>query len=156
MAEIIIIAPHPDDEIIGCYEVLKDKKNPIIIYGAETEIKRREEIKNVNKFFEIKAQLFQNSIPTHLLQADNTFYFPDHSYETHPLHRAYGFQGESYARSGFNVIFYTTIMNAPYIHDVEDPKDKKMYLESCYPSQSDLWKYDHKYFLFEGYSKWIF
>lgn len=156
MSEIIIVAPHPDDEIIGCYEMLKLEKSPIIIYGGETASDRREEVKNVKKFFDIKVQMFQNSIPTNLMQAENTFYFPDPTYEIHPLHRAYGFQGESLARGGFNVIFYTTLMNVPYIHEVEDPGDKKMYLESCYPSQADLWKYDHKYFLFEGYCKWMF
>lgn len=156
MSEIVIVAPHPDDEIIGCYEVLKEGKNPIIIYGGDTDYDRREEVKTLRKFFDIKVQMFQNSIPPNLLQAENKFYFPDPSYETHPLHRAHGFQGEGLARGGFDVIFYSTIMNAPYIHEVEDPKDKKMFLESCYPSQSDLWKYDHKYFLFEGRTKWMF
>lgn len=156
MSEIIIVAPHPDDEIIGCYEILKLVKKPVIIYGGETDSDRRAEVKNVKKLFDIKVQMFQNSIPPNLLQKENTFYFPDPSYENHPLHRAYGFQGESVARAGFNVIFYNTLMNAPYIHEVSDPKDKKMFLESCYPSQADLWAYDHKYFLFEGYSKWIF
>jgi hypothetical protein len=156
MKEIIIVAPHPDDEIIGCYEVMKGDKKPIIIYGGNTEYDRREEVKNVKKFFDIKIQMFQNTMPPNLLQPENTFYYPDPSYEIHPLHRAYGFQGEGLARGGFNVIFYTTNMNAPYIHEVGDSGDKKMLLESCYPSQSDLWKYEKKYFLFEGYSKWMF
>ena len=156
MEEIIIVAPHPDDEIIGCYEVMKADKKPIIIYGGNTEHDRRQEVKNVKKFFDVKVLMFQTTIPPNLLQAENTFYFPDPTYENHPLHRAYGFQGEGLARGGFNVIFYSTNMNAPYIHEVADPGDKKMLLESCYPSQSDLWKYDHKYFLFEGYTKWMF
>jgi len=156
MSEIIIVAPHPDDEIIGCYEILKGEKKPIIIYGGETDPDRREEVKTLQKLFGINIQLFQMSMPPNLLQKENTFYYPDPSSEVHPLHRAYGFQGESMARAGLNVIFYTTIMNTPYIHEVEDPKDKKMFLESCYQSQSDLWKYDHKYFLFEGRTKWMF
>jgi hypothetical protein len=156
MEEIIIVAPHPDDEIIGCYEILKGEKKPIIIYGGETDSKRREEVKNVKKFFDIKIQMFQINVPANLLQKENKFYFPDPSNEVHPLHRAYGFQGESMARMGLDVTFYTTLMNVPYIHEVADPGDKKMLLESCYPSQADLWKYDHKYFLFEGYYKWIF
>ena len=156
MSETIIVAPHPDDEIIGCYEVLKRGESPIIIYGGNTPSERREEVKNIRKFFDIKVQLFQNSIPPNLIQPENIFYFPNHTDEYHLEHRAYGFQGESLARQGMNVTFYTTLMNVPYIHEVVDPKDKKMYLESCYPSQADLWIHEHKYFLFEGYMKWIF
>lgn len=153
----IIVAPHPDDELIGCYKVLKDNSSVVVIYGGETPSDRREEAKNLKKFFEnVHVQLFQNSIPPDLINKENIFYFPDPTTEVHPLHRAYGFQGESIARAGFKVVFYTTMMNAPYIHEVEDPKDKKMYLESCYPSQSDLWKYENKYYLFEGYCKWMF
>ncbi len=153
----IIVAPHPDDEIIGCYEVLKRDKHVVVIYGGTTKSERRGETSNLKKFFEnVHVQLFQNSIPTDLMHKDNVLYFPDPTTEIHPLHRSYGFQGESIARAGFKVVFYTTQMNVPYIHEVEDPKDKKMYLESCYPSQADLWKYDHKYFLFEGYCRWMF
>jgi hypothetical protein len=47
-------------------------------------------------------------------------------------------------------------MNAPYIHEVNLPDDKKYLLDQVYPDQKDLWKYDYKYFLFEGYCKWVF
>ena len=64
--------------------------------------------------------------------------------------------GESMARQGLDVLFYTTQMNVPYIREVQDSGAKKVLLNSVYFGQSSLWEYEHKYFLFEGYCKWIF
>lgn len=157
--ETLIIAPHPDDEIIGCYEILKDTSLSIgILYAGTTEGKRREEaVKLRNHIGNIKAQLFQHTIPTSLINENTTFYFPDPIYEVHPDHRQWGFIGESLARGGMDVIFYSVIMSAPYIHRLADKADEKEeLLNKVYPSQKDLWKYDKKYVLFEGRCKWMF
>jgi hypothetical protein len=156
---MIIVAPHPDDEIIGAYEYLDNHGlGKVIIYGSETDPKRREETKTLRECFKnIKAQLFQTTIPQPFLQKTNKFLFPDPHFEVHPDHRQWGFMGEQLARQGFDVIFYSVIMNAPYIHRLaEKAKDKEDILNKVYPSQSDLWKYDKKYVLFEGRCKWIF
>jgi hypothetical protein len=153
----IIIAPHPDDELIGCFEVLQKKEPSIIIYGGDTDFKRKEETKNLrNSYDNIVGQLFLSSVPSNLMIPNNTLYFPDPIYETHPLHRFYGMQGEAYARNDMNIIFYTTNMQAPYIHEVKDVNDKEKYLNLTYPSQKSLWEHEKKYILFEGYCKWIF
>ena len=112
--------------------------------------------KSVKELISIQAQVFQNSIPPVFLNRNNTFYFPDPIYENHPKHREWGFIGESLARSGIEVIFYTTNMNAPYIHEVEKSIEKRQLLDKVYKSQSELWRFDHKYFLFEGRCRWIF
>jgi len=159
MSDIIIVAPHNDDEIIGNYMVLTNKNNSniIIIYDGDTPQERREEALKLKEYFtNVKMQLFQKSIPQPLLNTENTFYFPDPVYERHPLHRQWGFMGEQMARQGFDVVFYSTNMNAPYIHELKDSVAKKLALETIYPNQKDLWKYDHKYFLFEGKCKWLF
>jgi hypothetical protein len=158
MSEVIIIAPHPDDEIIGVYEELEKKDNRIIvIYDGETDQKRREEALKLREYFiNVKFQLFQTTIPQPYLQKSNIFFLPDPYFEIHPDHRRWGFIGEQMARGGFNVVFYSTIMSAPYIHKVKDPLEKKSTLEKVYPSQKSLWEYDYKYFIFEGRCKWIF
>jgi len=153
--ETVIIAPHPDDEIIGCYKYLTTT-NPIIIYDGDTENERREETKKLRDHVEIKMQMFQKSIPTTFINKDTIIYVPDPIYERHPLHRYWGFEGEKLARKGYNVVFYNTNMNAPYIHEVENVAAKEALLNTVYPSQSNLWKYEKKYILFEGYNQWLF
>jgi len=155
MFDIVIISPHPDDEIIGCARILMEDQKPIIIYTEDIEEKRKEEALRIKKFVDIKAQFFLRSIPSQLLNRQNIFYFPDPIYETHPAHRLQGTIGEQLVRGGFDVIFYSTNMRAPYCHEVKNPSQKETLLNNVYPSQKDLWEHDKKYILFEGYYKWI-
>lgn len=156
--ETVIIAPHCDDEIIGCFEQLTNSSNNlVIIYSGDADSERREKaMKLKEKVPNIKSQIFQLSIPQPFLNLQNKFFFPDPSYEIHPKHREWGFIGEQLARQGFDVTFYNTLMNAPYIHESQKPDDKKFLLDEIYPDQKSLWEYDHRYYLFEGYVKWVF
>jgi hypothetical protein len=157
--EIIIVAPHVDDEIIGCFSVLMNKKiSPIIIYTENANDERRNEALLLKKYLDhIKIQLFSKNIPSNFISPVNTLYFPDPHFEIHPEHRRVGMIGEEILRSGVckNIIFYSTIMNAPYIHEVENSNDKKKILNQVYKSQKSLWQFDAKYYLFEGFCKWI-
>jgi len=155
--EIIIIAPHPDDEIIGCYSILKSSKvYPIVIYTSELPEHRLKETQKLASHFKIRDQLYLTQIPDKYIKKENIFYFPDPIYETHPDHRVQGSVGELMARSGYNVMFYSTNMQAPYIHEINASSKKKKALNDIYPGQKSLWEFDHKYFLFEGYCKWFF
>lgn len=155
--ETIIVAPHFDDEIIGAYEILTNPlSKPIIIYMQEDEERKQEALKLKNHIENIQIQLFQKSIPSTFLNPKNLFYFPDPYFEFHPDHRKWGAYGEDLLRQGFrNVIFYNINMQAPYIHELKDFKGKRRLLEKIYPSQKNLWKFEAKYYLFEGYCKWI-
>ena len=156
MSEVVIVSPHADDELIGCYKILADEDiRPVIIYTEEISKERQEEVKIIREHFTIKAQMFCRSIPPIFMKPDTTFYFPGPD-ELHPAHRKQAAVGEALARQGLNVIFYTTNMNVPWIQESTFPEKKKALLNLIYQSQSDLWKYDHKYFLFEGYCKWLF
>lgn len=149
----VIYAPHCDDEIIGCFELLKFK--PIIIYDSQNmnDI-RKSEAETLKQYYEV-SQIFTDKYTFEGFKHQQ-IYMPDPIYELHPKHRWLGQIGESMARVGYNVIFYTTNMNAPYIHECIDSVGKRELLNLVYPSQEELWKYDHKYFLFEGRCKWIF
>jgi hypothetical protein len=158
--QTIVVAVHPDDEIIGAFKYLSDPTKSItVIYSGNTDLARREEALELKEHVPtIKAQLFQLNIPTVFLDRKNTFLFPDPIYETHPDHRMWGMQGEMLARNGFDVIFYTVNMLAPYIHELSETerKQKEELLNKVYSTQKDLWEYEKKYILFEGYCKWLF
>ena len=155
--EHIIIAPHPDDEVIGCGEVLMKNEKTVIVYtDVDVPNERKEEALKLKEHFKnIKAQMFLKSVPAHLLSKENIFYFPDPINETHPEHRKQGMLGEEMARTGFDVVFYSTNMQAPYIHSVKF-SEKEEVLNKIYPSQKSLWEKEKKYILFEGRCKWLF
>ncbi len=156
MVDHIIIAPHADDEVIGCFSILKNSKiTPVIIYTEPIDEIRRDETQRLNDFCDIKNQLYLKNIPNIFLKKDNIFYFTDPTYELHPAHRHQGAIGEALLRDGYNVIFYNTNMNAPYIHEVDDMDSKLNMLNYCYESQKRLWEYDAKYYLFEGRCQWL-
>ena len=48
-------------------------------------------------------------------------------------------------------------MNTSYIHELSDTekREKETLLDTFYPSQADLWKYEKKYVFFEGYVKYL-
>ena len=151
----IIIAPHPDDEIIGCFEVIKSDKTFGIIYTSNINQERKLESLNLKKFFHPALQIFTEIIPPTILENKNTFYFPDPYFEIHPSHRFWGSYGERLLREGLDIIFYSVNMSTPYIHESKFSELKENILNSVYPSQASLWKYEKKYIIFEGYNKWI-
>jgi len=148
----IIIAPHADDEIIGCYELLTKKNKDIktVLFPSQQAIDEASLSSQIMKFDRGHTD-YLNTIVTN----SDTLVFPDPNYELHPEHRKWGQIGEQYARSGYKVIFYITNMLAPYIHEVEFSFVKKEILDRAYFEKQKLWLYDHKYFLFEGYTNWI-
>ncbi len=155
--ELIIISPHCDDDLIGNYEIISTKSyKPIIIYTEKTNTQRKEESLKLKDFFpNIKAQLFEKSIPSHFINKDNLFLFPDPIYEFHPAHRLQSCIGEKMFHENYNVVFYNINMTAPYCHEVKCFKDKERYLNLIYPSQKSLWEHDKKWVLFEGRNKWL-
>ena len=149
MNKYIIIAPHADDEIIGCHEVLCTNLVETVIFGTPEAM---EEAKLSSEFFRFERKCFQTHEIT--FEKDNTYLFPDPTYELHPIHRQLGMLGEKILREGFDVIFYNTNMTAPYICEVLSPGIKQGKLNMLYPLKRDLWEFEHKYFLFEGYVQW--
>jgi len=155
-SETVIISPHFDDAEIGNFEVLTNPLvKPIIIYMQHDEERKKEALKLKTFVPNIQVQLFQKSIPSMFLNPSNILYFPDPIYENHPDHRRWGSYGEELLRQGLNIIFYSINMNSPYIHQVKDFKQKRNLLDKIYPSQKSLWKYEHKFFIWEGRCKWI-
>ena len=154
---IVIVAPHPDDELISSYLILSEKDNNIaIVYSSNTDQIRRKEALNLKgEFDSVKSQFFTDSVPPMFLNPNTLFYFPDPTFEYHYDHRKWGAIGESLLRNGLDVIFYSINMQTPYCFEIKDFLKKKESLDRVYPSQKDLWTFDNKYFLFEGRVRWI-
>lgn len=155
-SEIIIIAPHFDDEIVGCSSILMNPlTKPIIVYLQDDEKRKQEALKLKTFLTNIQDQLFQKHIPPVVIDPKNILYFPDFYFEFHPDHRKWGAVGVDLLRQGFNVVFYSINMQSPFIFEIKEPNKKRQLLEKVYPSQKNMWKYEHKYFLWEGYYKFF-
>lgn len=150
---LLILAPHADDEIIGCFSFLQSEAAKFVFFYTEKDV---DDSIHSRHYFKFQPYLFQNFKPMlEKLGEDCLIMCPDPIYEQHPLHRKMGHVGESLVRLGYDVVFYSTNMNAPYISEVKEFVLKKECLDTFYPAKASLWQYDHRYFLFEGYNKWI-
>lgn len=151
----IILAPHADDEIIGCYEALITGKVQHVIFPVNNQAALKES-EGSAKVFGFTTDLFTdlNDLYRFGQFAKNLgglIFLPDPVYEFHPEHKRWGGLGRSL---GNNVVYYSTNMNAPYLHEVYHSTDKKNALDVCYPGKKSLWEFDHRYFLFEGHTMW--
>lgn len=146
----VIVAPHADDEIIGCYELLSSGLVARVLFPNGQALG---ESALSGEHFLFGRKLIEDEDFYHSLEI--TYVFPDPYFEVHPKHRELGSLGESLLRQHRHVIFYNTTMSAPYVHEASQPAFKRECLNKLYPSKKDLWRYQHKYFLFEGYNKWI-
>ena len=150
MKKYIIVAPHADDEVIGCYTLLKSGRVHCVVFPKRESM---EEAANSADLFGFSIK-HMDDFPFDGIN-DKIFVFPDPVYDLHPEHRKLGALGEVLLRAGQEVIFYTTNMLAPYIFEVIQPESKRQCLNILYPTKKSLWEYDHRYFLFEGYNQWL-
>jgi len=158
----IILAPHPDDECISNHEIMKKYNFSVVYKDVDNNNPRLIEAKSLKYYYQkLKSQYFISRSSDMILPAQYlnnphyVLYFPDPTSEIHPSHRKYGAIGERLLRDGNNVVFYSTNMNVPYIHEVHGWMEKEEILNKVYPSQKDLWKYEKKYLLFEGRTRWL-
>jgi LmbE family N-acetylglucosaminyl deacetylase len=146
---VAIWAPHPDDEIIGCYSVLATKSVDEVYYGIVDDGCYKS-----SSMFHFPF-CFADPVKIQSLTWD-ILYAPDPYFDNHPDHQWFGHLAQRLFRQGRinRLIHYTTQMSASYISEVLNPTKKRDALNECYPEKSDLWRYDHRYWLFEGYCEW--
>ena len=144
-----IWAPHADDEIIGCFSVLNRQMTNVSVHfatGYEEAVWSAAHF----SFERCKLDLSRSSW--------YTVYAPDPATDPHPLHQFIGQRAQQLFRERKigRLLLYTTTMNATYISELSDvQKGKKHFaLDKCYADKSSLWKYDHRYWLFEGHIEW--
>ena len=150
-----IIAPHPDDELIGCSRLIMERKIRAVIYLDAFDPRREREAREVCARFDMQAVVYNVNKEQALLIRELTRMEVDRVYlvpspmDGHWLHSlAYSVVSACYPYVGI----YSTRMRDPFVQDSADPHVKKQALDKWYPSQASLWANDHRYWLFEGVS----
>jgi len=157
----IILAPHWDDEVIGCFEVLLNKENKCVVgfknYNAPLSVTRLQEANAVAKTLNYDVHMFDDVCDLLEKMFDDivlvkplaTIYFPDMR-DNHIHHTlTYSAAHIMCEHLLLKKCIYTTRMNTEYTRLCTQPEHKSEVLK-LYETQSDLLNTDKKYSLFEG------
>lgn len=165
---VVIWAPHPDDEIIGCYTLLASGIASHVVFGPTSEQRRGEADLAAEewgaKVRHLPHEFVQRDVHRILSEIEHEErerplnMAPDHFHEAHPEHRKWGamlLEASRMHAHGFGT--YSTRMNAPYVRELNeaDRTAKQQALDNLYPSQQPLWRFDHRFWLFEGQALWV-
>jgi hypothetical protein len=134
---IIILAPHLDDEVIGCFSVLMEAERVIYFHRDY----REEAIKN-----NIKYYAWEDHKDELTFKDTDTIYIPS-KYDYHPLHRKVRQIGLTLPGKK---MFYSVEMNTPWLEEEEHPEDKRAFFEHRYPGEWETISKNDKYFLFKS------
>jgi len=139
---ILIIAPHVDDETIGCFMVLEQQKhvgNVTVMYLEELSGQRTKEARFAASVFNFTPVF--SSVP---IEEYKHVLIPCRQ-DLHPAHRRANCQYRSRATH-----FYSTNMEGAEFLGEEIAAKKRRALNTCYPSQIALWENDARYWMFES------
>ena len=145
----IIIAPHPDDALIGCMSLFEKGLVKKVVY-IENNPERMKQARRFCKDMKAKCEILLGTEEIYELIVDsNDIILLPSLQDNHPLHK-------TVSRIGFDMFikvgFYSIDMNTEYtrVLPLHLQKLKQGLLDKYYPSQKSLWEYNWKYFLFEG------
>lgn len=167
----IIVAPHPDDELIGCYSLFIKKEVYSVIYllGEQTPEYRLKESETLCRDFGVKETLFLNendwenffslgipSSPELFLDGGFKIVVPSlkdnhyHHKEVNLFVRSQTITNPFYK----GLLFYSVDMQGAKPLSTQDQAQKLDMLEHYFPSQQKLFDSDAKYHLFEKISEY--
>jgi len=138
----IILAPHIDDELIGCYTLLEKGIIDKVVYFYDVDSIRKEEALNLAKYFNLEVDFSGLSFEP---EEGDTIYIPCKQ-DVHVHHKIVNNKYRYFP----NVQFYSIDKNfnqEPL--SCAEVENKTALLDRFFPSQKHLWKYDKRYCLFE-------
>jgi len=145
----VIIAPHPDDEIIGCFSMIHNNEVGEILYI--TDFAEPERI-NAGLCFCAEYGIIGRSITFDQLSdclSTHLTYFPS-PFDFHAHHKIVSAVGLMLAEKGKDVGFYSiekNLINLPLPPKLIE--EKRKLLDTYYPSQKKLWDTNEAYLIFE-------
>jgi hypothetical protein len=150
----LIIAPHIDDELIGCYSVLRDFRDygkndqldVVWLYDITTE--RLAEGKALAEYFGFNGSALFSTQALDIIKSSSydQIYVPARQ-DWHTDHKVTNSQFRAYATHFYSV---DMVNGVPLLE--REAKEKKALLDDFYPSQSKLWATDASYYLFTSIS----
>lgn len=144
MTGVLIIAPHVDDELIGCYSVITNPDNRVsVVYLHELTMERLAEATQASSAFGFDAFPDSSVLTEEFIRGFDRVYVPSRR-DWHIAHRE--------ANAKYRVLathFYSVDMPQGIFLGNEISQAKHAALDRCYPSQSALWMANAKYYLFE-------
>ena len=145
----VIIAPHPDDELIGCFTLFDKGLVEKVIY-IQSGKERGREARLLGLGFNVATEFVTLEEFTDKFKFDKEkHYLVPCLQDNHFLHRVVNVISKL---RQYQIGYYTTQMNTEFTRPLVDnvAERKRKMLNKYYPDQRSLWEYDHKYFLFEG------
>ena len=152
----LIISPHNDDVLIGCFKVVVErglgellKFDDVLVFfderGFEGNSDRKREAHTFSE--DMKLTVVENPFDE---VVDVVFAPSPESY--HPLHKYWSWRALDLKSNV--LVYYSIDMIEWWVRPLSssDSKLKHLLLDKYFPIESDLWKCDAKYYLFEGYT----
>jgi len=154
-ARVLIISPHNDDALIGCFLYLTgrtslfrlkfEEAENFILFGSRMSEVALEEAVRFAKDFGIEVLdgcRVEGGVDVVLSPSPES---------RHPEHRYWAWK--SFDTNSKHRVFYSTDMSEWWVTPLrpEDAERKRALLDAYFVPESDLWRYDARYYLFEGY-----
>lgn len=141
----IILAAHPDDEVIGCFRILKQGVD--VVYYFVWDDLRKQEALTVSQYFGF-TPIFLAYDGKISVSSNDTVYVPCKE-ELHPAHLAINMKAR---KLKCKKIYYSIEKNIPFISlNRKEKIEKEQILNTYYKSQRFLWENNKKYIFFEAY-----